>query len=84
MDPLPVSECGKKCRKLKGKTAIITGGESGIGRAAAFDFVKEGASVAIVYYDEDKDAADTAERIRQLGGNCLLLKGDLKNPRICV
>ncbi len=80
MDPLPVSECGRKSRKLEGKTALITGGDSGIGRAVAFDFVKEGASVAIVYYDEDKDAADTAERIRQLGGNCLLLKGDLKIP----
>lgn len=87
MKPAPVSECNGKRRKLEGKTAVITGGDSGIGRAVAYDFVKEGASVAIVYYNEDKDAEETAERIRQLGGNCILIKGDLKNPeftRICV
>lgn len=87
MKPSPVSECNRQCRKLEGKIALITGGDSGIGRAVAYDFVKEGASVAIVYYDEDKDAEDTAERIRQLGGHCILIKGDLKNPefaRDCV
>ena len=87
MEPSPVSECNGQCRKLEGKTAIITGGDSGIGRAVAYDFVKEGASVVIVYYDEDKDAQDTAERIKQLGGCCLLIKGDLKDPefaRYCV
>lgn len=87
MKPLPVSECNKQCRKLEGKTAIVTGGDSGIGRAVAYDFVKEGASVVIVYYDEEKDAEDTAERIRQLGGSCLLIRGDLKEPefaRYCV
>ncbi|MCM1216946.1 MAG: SDR family oxidoreductase [Lachnospiraceae bacterium] len=80
MDPLPVSECGKTCRKLEDKVALITGGDSGIGRAVAYDFVKEGASVVIVYYDEEVDAGDTAERIRELGGRCLLLCGDLKDP----
>ncbi len=80
MKPAPVSECNRQCRKLEGKTALITGGDSGIGRAVAYDFAKEGASVAVVYYDEDKDAEDTAERIRQLGGRCLLIKGDLKSP----
>ena len=87
MKPVPVSECNRQCRKLDGKIAVITGGDSGIGRAVAYDFVKEGASVVIVYYDEDKDAEDTAERIRQLGGGCLLMKGDLKNPefaRNCI
>ncbi|MCM1064397.1 MAG: SDR family oxidoreductase [Eubacterium sp.] len=80
MDPFPVSECGKTCRKLEDKVALITGGDSGIGRAVAYDFVKEGASVVIVYYDEEVDAGDTAERIRELGGRCLLLCGDLKDP----
>lgn len=87
MKPLPMSECCKPCRKLEGKTAVVTGGDSGIGRAVAYDFVKEGARVAIVYFDEERDACDTAEKIRQLGGECLLLKGDLKNPdfaRCCI
>lgn len=87
MTPLPMSECCKPCRKLENKIALITGGDSGIGRAVAYDFVKEGAKVAIVYFDEDCDAKETKERIEQLQGECLLLRGDLKNPefaRSCV
>ena len=87
MKPQPVSECGEKCRKLKNKVALITGGDSGIGRAVAYDFVKEGASVVIVYYDEKRDAKETAERIEELGGRALLLCGDLKEPsfaKYCV
>lgn len=80
MNPRPISECGKTCRKLENKVSLITGGDSGIGRSIAYDFVKEGADVVIVYYDEEKDASETAERIKQLGGKCLLMKGDLKNP----
>lgn len=80
MSPKPISERGDVCKKLNGKTAIITGGDSGIGRAVAYDFVKEGANAAIVYYDEDRDAEETAERIASLGGKCLLIKGDLKIP----
>ena len=53
MRPRPASECGKACRKLEGKAALITGGDSGIGRAVAYDFAKQGADVAIAYYDED-------------------------------
>ena len=87
MKPQPVSECCKPGRKLENKTALITGGDSGIGRAVAYDFVKEGACVALVYYDEVRDARDTADRIEELGGRCLLLKGDLKDPafaKMCV
>lgn len=87
MQPLPISECGRKSHKLKGKTALITGGDSGIGRAVAYDFVKEGASAAIVYYDEEVDAKETEKRIKELGGRCLLLCGDLKDPgfaKYCV
>jgi len=80
MNPRPIAECKGKCRKLENKVALITGGDSGIGRAVAYDFVKEGASVTIVYYDEEEDAMETAERIKQLGGKCLLLCGDLKDP----
>ncbi len=87
MEPIPASECGKIHNKLQNKVAIITGGDSGIGRAVAYDFVKEGASVVIVYYDEEKDAKDTANRIRELGGKYLLICGDLKDPdfaKCCV
>lgn len=80
MNPIPMSECCKSGRKLENKVAVITGGDSGIGRAVAYDFVKEGASVVIVYFDEERDARNTAGRIRQLGGRCLLLRGDLKDP----
>lgn len=81
MQPQPVSERPQCGRRLENKVAIITGGDSGIGRAAAYDFVKEGASVAIIYYNEERDARDTEERIHQLGGNCLLMQGDLKDRR---
>lgn len=79
MEPRPVSERKTRGRRLEGKTAVITGGDSGIGRAAAYDFVKEGASVALIYYDEEADAKETEEKIRQLGGEALLLKGDLRD-----
>lgn len=87
MKPMPVSERGKKQGKLTGKVALITGGDSGIGRAVAYSFVKEGAAVAIAYYNEERDAVATASRIEQLGGKCLLSQGDLKDPgfaRECV
>lgn len=76
MKPLPVSECGKTFPKLKDKVALITGGDSGIGREVAYDFVKQGASVVIVYYDEEKDAEETYRRIGELGGKAILLRGD--------
>lgn len=81
MNPQPMSKCCKKqCRKLDGKVALITGGDSGIGRAVAYSFAEEGAYVSIVYYDEDTDAKETAGNIKKLGGKCLLIKGDLNNP----
>lgn len=79
MEPRPVSECGDCGPKLKNKVAVITGGDSGIGRAVAYDFVKEGAAVVIIYYDEERDAKETSARIHQLGGKCLLMQGDLKD-----
>lgn len=79
MDPRPVSERQRCGRKLENKVAVITGGDSGIGRAVAYDFVKEGAAVVLVYYDEECDAKETETRIRQLGGRCLLMQGDLKD-----
>lgn len=79
MEPGPVSERQRCGRKLENKVAVITGGDSGIGRAVAYDFVKEGAAVVIIYYDEECDAKETEARIRQLGGRCLLIQGDLKD-----
>jgi NAD(P)-dependent dehydrogenase (short-subunit alcohol dehydrogenase family) len=69
--------------RLKGKSAIITGGDSGIGRATAVLFAREGADVAIIYLDEDKDAEETAEMIRNEGGRALLLRGDVGEKSFC-
>lgn len=82
MNPLPIFDNPhyKGCHKLDGKTAIITGGDSGIGRAVAICFAKEGANVVIAYYDEDVDANYTKQCIEQLGGKCILIRGDIKDP----
>jgi NAD(P)-dependent dehydrogenase (short-subunit alcohol dehydrogenase family) len=65
--------------KLDGKVALITGGDSGLGRAVAIAFAKEGADVAIAYLDEERDAKETQAQIREYGGECLLLPGDLRS-----
>lgn len=69
--------------KLLDKVAIVTGGDSGIGRATAISFAKEGAHVAIVYLDEHEDARQTRDAILEAGRQCLLLAGDLGEPA-CV
>lgn len=69
--------------KLKDKVAIITGGDSGIGRAVAIAYVKEGAKVVLPYYNEHIDANETKEYIEFLGGTCMLLSGDVKDPNFC-
>ncbi len=79
MKPLPIFDNPnyKGSGKLKGKVAIITGGDSGLGRACAVAFVKEGAKVVIPYYNEHKDANFTKQYIENLGGECMLLSGDI-------
>lgn len=71
--------------KLKEKVALITGGDSGIGRSVAVLYAREGADVAIVYLPEEKaDADETAEFVKAEGAKCLLLPGDVKNPEFCT
>lgn len=69
--------------KLKGKVALITGGDSGIGKSAAIHFAREGADVAIVYLDETKDAEDTWRAIEGEGRVCLLIKGNVREEAFC-
>jgi NAD(P)-dependent dehydrogenase (short-subunit alcohol dehydrogenase family) len=70
--------------KLRGKVALITGGDSGIGRAVAIAFAKEGADVAIAYLDEHDDARETEQLVAKHGRSCLLLDGDVGNPEFCA
>lgn len=73
----------KVAGKLKDKVAIVTGGDSGIGRAVSICYAKEGADIVIVYFNEDKDAYETKGYIESLGRRCLLIRGDLKNRNFC-
>ena len=81
MNPRPITENPSYAGsgKLKNKVAIITGGDSGIGRATAIAFSKEGANVVIVYLYEVPDAEETKHRIEQLGGRCLAIQADLRH-----
>lgn len=85
MTPLPIFDNPnyKGSGKLKGKVAIITGGDSGLGRTCAIYYVKEGAKVVIPYLDEHEDARATKEYIERFGGECLLLSGDITNKEFC-
>lgn len=69
--------------KLKNKVALITGGDSGIGRSIAVHFAKESADVAIVYLSEDKDAEITKKLVEDENQKCLLIKGDIRNKNFC-
>jgi len=73
----------KGSEKLKDKVAIITGGDSGIGRSVAVFFAREGADVAIVYLSEDKDAEDTRRAVEKEGRKAILIAGDVSDPAFC-
>lgn len=79
MVPRPISEIAtyRATGKLQGKVAIISGGDSGIGRAVAYAFAKEGANIVIAYLNEHMDALETKQRVEQLGQRCLVIAGDL-------
>ena len=85
MDPVP--DCGESSYqgsgKLSGKRAVITGGDSGIGRAVAIAYAREGADVLIAYLDEDEDAQDVARYVEDAGRKCVLMRGDLSDPAHC-
>lgn len=80
MEPLPIFEDPNyvPSGKLNGKVAIISGGDSGIGRAISILFAKEGADIVIAYLNEKQDAEFTKERIESLGRRCILIEGDLR------
>jgi NAD(P)-dependent dehydrogenase (short-subunit alcohol dehydrogenase family) len=71
------------CGKLRDKIALITGGDSGIGRAVAILYAKEGADVAIVYLNEHKDARETKRLVESQGRKCLLIAGDIGREKFC-
>lgn len=85
MEPYP--DCGEQSYKgsgrLNNKIALITGGDSGIGRAVAIAYAREGADVAIAYLDEHEDAQETARWVKEAGRQCLLLPGDLAQKEQC-
>lgn len=83
MIPLPEFKPKQPGLKLEGKVALITGGDSGIGRAVALAFVQEGASVLISYLNEDADAEKTIEEIEKIGGKAISMAGDVSEESYC-
>ena len=86
-DMTPVPDCGEESYrgsgKLTGKAAVITGGDSGIGRAVAIAYAREGADVLISYLSEDDDARDTARLVEEAGRKAVLVRGDLDTAEQC-
>jgi len=85
MDPAPeyIKPGYTGANKLQDKVALVTGGDSGIGRAVSVHFAREGADVAIVYFNEEVDAKETQRLVEAEGRKCLLLKGDVKKSAFC-
>lgn len=85
MEPAPdfANNLAGKAERLPGKTALITGGDSGIGRAVAVAFAKEGADIAISYLDEHEDAEETKKFVEKEGRRCILIPGDIGEESHC-
>jgi len=85
MDPRP--DCGEESYrgsgKLNGRRAVVTGADSGIGRAVAIAYAREGADVLISYLSEDEDARDTARLVEEAGRRAVLVRGDVSDPQHC-
>jgi NAD(P)-dependent dehydrogenase (short-subunit alcohol dehydrogenase family) len=83
----PIPDCGEDsyrgAGRLQGKAAVITGGDSGIGRAVAIAYAREGADVLISYLNEDEDAKNTAQLVEQAGRRAVLIPGDISRPQHC-
>jgi NAD(P)-dependent dehydrogenase (short-subunit alcohol dehydrogenase family) len=83
----PVPDCGENIYRgsgrLTGKRAVITGGDSGIGRAVAIAYAREGADVLIAYLNEDEDASEVARLVENAGRKCVLVRGDLAELAHC-
>ena len=85
MTPKPKAEdpAHRGSGKLDGKVALITGGDSGIGRAVAIAFAKEGADVAVLYLDEHQDAEETKRKVEEKGRRCITIAGDIGDEGFC-
>ena len=85
LDPAPMYDAPhyKGSEKLAGKVALITGGDSGIGRAVAVLFAREGADIAIAYLNEHADAEDTRKAVEKEGRRCITISGDVADPEFC-
>lgn len=85
MEPKPIEEVSqyRGSGKLQGKVALITGGDSGIGRSVAIHYAKEGADVAVVYLNEHEDAQQTKRMVEQEGRRCITIAGDIGDASFC-
>src|SRR5690349_4867830 len=85
MHPKPefIRENYRGAAKLEGRAALITGGDSGIGRAVAVHFAREGADVSIVYLEEHEDARETQRLVEMEGRRCVLIAGDVQDEAFC-
>jgi len=73
----------RSCGKLDGRAAIVSGGDSGIGRAVAIAFARDGADVTVAYLEEHNDAEETKRLVEEAGGRCLLVSGDIGEEDFC-